>query len=152
MDSLLHAVTNSISFHHLQAYYSRWAPCHLPQVLCLFPRWASCISWVLAWPHLGHPTLQALLRLGVRPPSTRSLSPLLPLPRWVDFVPISHRLVSRIQVGEFIEMRNLLADNISFHNQLEDFHGHIWPSTSAHLCPRLRKVPSLSSWVYCFCA
>ena len=66
--------------------------------------------------------------------------------------PIPHRLVSRIQVGEFIEMRDLLADNISLHNQMEDFHGHIWPSTPAHLHPRLREVPSLSSWVYCFCA
>ena len=65
--------------------------------------------------------------------------------------PIPHRLVSRIQVGEFIEMRDLLADNISLHNQLEDFHGHIWPSTPAHLRPRLREVPSLSSWVHCFC-
>ena len=49
-------------------------------------------------------------------------------------------------------MRDLLADNISLHNQLEDFHGHIWPSTPAHLHPRLRDVPSLVSWVYCFCA
>ena len=48
-------------------------------------------------------------------------------------------------------MRDLLADNISLHNQLEDFHGHIWPTTPAHLCPRLREVPSLSFWVYCFC-
>ena len=52
--------------------------------------------------------------------------------------PIPHRLVSRIQVGEFIEMRDLLADNISLHNQLEDFHCHIWRSTPAHLRPRLR--------------
>ena len=66
--------------------------------------------------------------------------------------PIPHRLVSRIQAGEFVEMRDLLADNISLHNQLEDFHGHIWPSTPTHLRPRLREVPSLSSWVYCFCA
>ena len=52
--------------------------------------------------------------------------------------PIPHRLVSHIQAREFVEMRDLLADNISLHNQLEDFHGHIWPSTPAHLrrrCP-----------------
>ena len=66
--------------------------------------------------------------------------------------PIPRRLVSRIQAGEFIEMRDLIADNISLHNQLEDFHGHIWPTTPAHLRPRLREVPSLSSWVHCFCA
>ena len=36
-------------------------------------------------------------------------------------------------------MQDLLADNISLHNQLKNFHGHIWPSTPAHLCPRLRE-------------
>ena len=66
--------------------------------------------------------------------------------------PIPHWLAGRIQVGEFIEMRDLLVDNISLHNQLEDFHSQIWPSIPAHLCPKLREVPSLSSWVYCFCA
>ena len=80
VDSLLHTVTKSVSFRHLQACHSRWAPCHLPLVLCLFPRWASCISQVLAQPHLGHPTLQVLFHLGARPPSTRLLSPLIPLP------------------------------------------------------------------------
>ena len=82
VDSLLHAVTNSVSFHHLQACHSCWASCHLPQVLCLFPWWASCISWVLARPHFGHLTLQALFHLGVRPHSTRLLRPLIPLSRW----------------------------------------------------------------------
>ena len=157
MDSLLHAVTNSISFHHLQAFHSHWAPCHLPQVLCQFPLWASCISQVLAWPHLGHPTLQALyppwdeapLHTFAQPPTSTSTLGLILSP---SSDPIPHRLVSRIQTREFIEMWDLLADIISFHNQLEDFHDHIWPSTSAHLRPRLREIPSLSSWVYCFCA
>ena len=72
--------------------------------------------------------------------------------RAISSDPIPHRLVSGIQLGKFIEMRDLLADNISLHNQLEDFQGHIWPSTPAYLRPKLREVPSLSSWVYCFCA
>ena len=66
--------------------------------------------------------------------------------------PIPHPLVSRIQAGEFIELRDLLVDNISLHNQLEDLHSHIWPSNPAHFRPRVKEVPSLSSWVYCFCA
>ena len=33
VDSLLHAVTNSVSFHHLQACHFHWTPYHLPQVL-----------------------------------------------------------------------------------------------------------------------
>ena len=34
---------------------------------------------------------------------------------------IPHRLVQRIWNGEFVEMRELLADNISLYNQLKDF-------------------------------
>ena len=60
--------------------------------------------------------------------------------------PIPHRLIQRIWNGEFVEMRELLADNISY-NQFEDFHVH-----TSRLCPRVREVPSLSSWVYCFAA
>ena len=61
--------------------------------------------------------------------------------------PIPHRLVLRIRNGEFVEMRELLADNISLYNQLEDFRGH-----TSGFCPHVREVPSLSSWVYCFAA
>lgn len=49
-------------------------------------------------------------------------------------------------------MCDLLVHIIYLYNQLEDLQGHIWPSTTAHFCPRLMEVPSFSSWVYCFCA
>ena len=61
--------------------------------------------------------------------------------------PILYRLVKRIRSGEFVKMRDLLADNITLHDQLEDLHGH-----TTSLNPRLREVPSLASWVYCFAA
>ena len=38
--------------------------------------------------------------------------------------PILYRLVQRIRIGEFVEMHDLLADNIALHDQLEDLHGH----------------------------
>ena len=44
-------------------------------------------------------------------------------------------------------MRELLADDISLYNQLEDFHGQ-----TSGLCSRVWEVPSLLSWVYCFAA
>ena len=44
-------------------------------------------------------------------------------------------------------MRELLTDHISLYNQLEDFHGH-----TSGLCPCIREVPLLMSWVYCFAA
>ena len=66
--------------------------------------------------------------------------------------PIPHRLVQHIRAGEFVDMRDLLADNISLHNQLEALHGQASLASPTSFCPRLREVPSLSSWVYCFAA
>ena len=37
--------------------------------------------------------------------------------------PIPHRLVQRIQAGWFVEMRELLTDNLALHNQLEAVQG-----------------------------
>ena len=59
-------------------------------------------------------------------PST-STSSFLPVSR-LGFIlspaadPIPHRLVQRICHGEFVEMRDLLADNISLFNHLKDFN------------------------------
>ena len=67
--------------------------------------------------------------------------------------PIPYRLVQRIQSGEFVEMRDLLADNVSLHAQLEDLHGQApFVSTPMPFRPRLREIPSLTSWTYCFLA
>ncbi len=47
--------------------------------------------------------------------------------------PIPYRLVQRIRSGDFLEMRDLLADNMALHGQLEDLHGHIpWPPPLCH--------------------
>ena len=103
-------------------------------------------------------------RLPVMPPRVSHLpllSPILPFPHHrmilmifspaVDSIP--YRIVQRIQAGEFVDMRDLLANNISLHNQLEDLHGQTQiASTPASLRPRLREIPSLSSWMYCFAA
>jgi hypothetical protein len=67
--------------------------------------------------------------------------------------PIPSRLVRRIQAGEFIEMRELLADNISLYNRSSELQG-ISPISvlPPSLRPQIREVPSLISWVYCFAA
>ena len=157
-ESLPCTTANLVPFHQLQACHLLWGHCQFHPVSCRFPHWANYISRALAWSHLGLPTLPTRFHHGGGAfPSPRiHAAPYLHLHIGLILSPssdpIPHRLVSRIQAGEFVEMRNLLADNISLHNQLEDFHGHIWPSTPAHLRPRLMEVPSLSSWVYCFCA
>ena len=50
--------------------------------------------------------------------------------------PIPHWLVQRVQNGEFVEMRELLANNILY-NQLEDFCGH--PLVSAPVYGRFPR-------------
>lgn len=63
------------------------------------------------------------------------------------------RLVDRVRAGQFVEMRDLLTDNISLLQQLETFHSNCQlPSLPGVLRPKLREVASLSSWVYCFLA
>ena len=55
--------------------------------------------------------------------------------------------------GDFVEMKELLGDNISLLHELE----HVNASSSVNLTssmarPRLREISSLASWLYCFLA
>ena len=64
--------------------------------------------------------------------------------------PIPQKLVTKVRSGQFVEMREFLADNIALLHQLESIQGtapvaHIGPSR-----PRLREVSTLSTWTYCF--
>ena len=64
--------------------------------------------------------------------------------------PIPQNLVQRIQSGQFVEMRDLLADNIALLNQLSSLQGALSLSLGTVNHTRLREVPSLVSWLYCF--
>ena len=48
---------------------------------------------------------------------------------------IPHRLVQRIQSGDFVEMRDLLADNVALHRQLEDLHSSTPPGCHSTAIP-----------------
>ena len=64
--------------------------------------------------------------------------------------PIPARLVQRIQSGQFVEMRELLGDNITLPQHFDSPAGYfpvVLPSSSR---PRLWEVISLFSWIYCF--
>lgn len=64
--------------------------------------------------------------------------------------PVPANLVNRIQSGQFIDMRDLLADNIALINQLSSLSGLVsLPLTTVHQT-RMREIPSLASWLYCF--
>lgn len=64
--------------------------------------------------------------------------------------PIPHSLVQRIQSGQFVDMRDLLADNVHLLNQLSSLHGATALPLATINRTRLREIPSLTSWLYCF--
>ena len=65
---------------------------------------------------------------------------------------IPHTLVQQIQSGQFVEMRDLLADNIALHIQLASLQGTVSLPLNTANRTRLREVPFLVSWLYCFAA
>ena len=64
-----------------------------------------------------------------------------------DLIP--YNLVQHIQAGQFIDMRDQLADNIALLNQVTSLSGTTSPPFSTMSRTRLREVPSLVSWIYC---
>ena len=66
--------------------------------------------------------------------------------------PIPHTLVQRIRLGQFVEIRVLLADNIALLNQLTSLQGAVSLLLNTANRTILREVPSLVSWLYCFTA
>ena len=67
--------------------------------------------------------------------------------------PFPQRIVDRALAGDFIEMRELLSDNITLLSQLESIQAYpILPAMPGQLRPRLRDITSLPTWIYCFLA
>ena len=62
--------------------------------------------------------------------------------------PIPHKLV---QAGQFVEIRDLLGNNIALLQQLDFVQGP-FQSFSWGPKPRLQELTSLSSWLHCFLA
>ena len=58
----------------------------------------------------------------------------------------SQKLMDRAHSGQFVDMRDLLTDNVSLFQQLDTFGGHqAFPFLPEMLKPRLRDVTSLPS-------
>ena len=98
-------------------------------------------SWLSSSPASGH-------HLGASPVMSSLSRPAMILSPASD--PIPHSLVQRIQSGQYIDMRELLADNIALLNQVSTMNPMIPITTSSQT--RLREIPSLVSWLYCFLA
>ena len=63
--------------------------------------------------------------------------------------PITAKLEAKIAAGQFVAMKELLADNMALCSQLEAFpaHQHFLPATAK---PRLQEIDSPLTWVSCF--
>ncbi len=105
---------------------------------------------------LGAPSLLALVPLTQHQPNT---PPTFQLPQSSygnglilspAEAPVPQKIVDKIRSGQFVEMRELLADNISLLEQLHRFHALRNISAAGPSRPRMRDVLTLSSWLYCF--
>ena len=63
--------------------------------------------------------------------------------------PIPYSVVQRIRSGHFVEMCNLLADNIALLNQLSTLQGSVALPKSVVTRKRLREILSFVCWLYC---
>lgn len=68
--------------------------------------------------------------------------------------PFSPKLVERIRSGQFVDMRELMTDNIALLHQMESFGTNQYPLPilPGSLRPRLREATSISSWMFAFLA
>lgn len=58
--------------------------------------------------------------------------------------------VEKVNSGQLVQMRELLADNIALLHQPEAIHGYSPLHLGRATRPRLRDVTSLTTWCYCF--
>jgi len=64
--------------------------------------------------------------------------------------PFPKKLVDKVKSGQFVEMKELLVDNIALMRQLEAMHGTSNLPQFGTNRPQLREVSSLTTWCYCF--
>lgn len=112
--------------------------------------WSHQLPVCEAWTRTpALPLQEQIRRLGSESlnPSTSALS-LSPASE-----PFPRKLVDKIVAGDFVEMRDLLTDNISLLQQMEVMGAQqLVPSLPGFLKPRLREVSTLPSWLFCYLA
>ncbi len=94
--------------------------------------------------------------IASNPPSVHQIAPPVVAPGLSlspATAPFPQKLVDKVRSGQFVDMRDLLTDNVSLLQQLETFGGHCSvPALPGALKPRLQEIATLPSWLYCFLA
>ena len=99
--------------------------------------------WLPTVPPTSSSESSGLAPMAPRAPDGLILSPTME--------PIPSKMVQRIQSGQFVEMRELLPDNVALCQHLESMHGHLpFHSLSGHTRPRFREISTPLSWINCF--
>ena len=94
------------------------------------------------------PSGNGMIQPGL-PPGPSSLGMILS----PSMEPIPPKLVQRITDGQFVEMRDLLQDNVTLQQQVDAIAGPFQlPPIPGLTRPRLRGVKSVTSWISCFLA
>ena len=65
---------------------------------------------------------------------------------------IPKKLVDKIRSGRFVELKELLQDNMTLSTQLEEIQGTSTMQVVGISRPRLREISSLASWCHCYLA
>ena len=87
------------------------------------------------------------------PPVSSHCSPSMGYALSPSSKPFPQKLVDKVRSGQFIEMRELLIDNIDLMQRLDSFGTQFsLPSLPGSLKPRLREITSLVPWLHCFLA
>ena len=136
--------------------------CHIVTLICVYH---NAFMFTVALGALPPPTSLASVPLtqlsayaqpttnstGLIPQSQRQAAPggLILSP---TSAPFPQKLVDKIKSGQFIEMRELLAANISLIQQLEALQGSMPIPMAGPTRPRLREISSLATWLHCFLA
>ena len=65
--------------------------------------------------------------------------------------PVPQKIVNKVLAGSYVDMKELLGDNISLLQQLEGLNTMpTLPALPGSMKPRLREITSLALWLYCF--
>lgn len=111
---------------------------------------ASVVSGTTAaTPDIGCTWSKAAL-LATSAPSKHLCARCLALILVSSYPPVPARLVEKIRAGGYVEMKELMPDNISLLQALEVVHPamHLTNPTK----PKMRDVSDILTWVYCFLA
>ena len=90
------------------------------------------------------------LATATRAHPSRSPPPVVPLRKTHPGEVLPKKLLEKIRSRQFVDMKELLSDNISLLQQLEATQGCTAVQVVGAARPRLREVTSLASWCYCF--